>query len=288
MLFRSRKLGSINLLVHATNNLRFNFEYYRNTRDGTTFTTRPIDFFGSPSAFGSFARANPYYMIAPIDEAANRVTGGVDYTVRNWNLHYKLGYQRFTDSVNVQNLITGQRSINIDDVNTSRELLNHSTWADSRKLNTPVSEFSYSGKLNSKLEARGGYIFYRYKGPATLAMSSDGSARTSVATVVAPYTINYSGTADVSEPNHVIDQGFTYKAAEWWNIIGDYRYSHFSVDSLGNYQSTYNGVNAAGDSLNQWRIGTHTADLNMAFTPTNALLLRAGIDRKSTRLNSSH
>jgi len=37
-----RKLGSVNLLVHATNNLRFSFEYYRNTRDGMTWTTRSL------------------------------------------------------------------------------------------------------------------------------------------------------------------------------------------------------------------------------------------------------
>jgi len=42
-----RKLGSMNLLVHATTNLRFSFEYYRNTRDGVTDTTQSLDYFGS-------------------------------------------------------------------------------------------------------------------------------------------------------------------------------------------------------------------------------------------------
>jgi hypothetical protein len=45
-----RKTGSINLLVHATNNLRFSFEYNRNTRDGVMDTTQTFDFFGSPSS----------------------------------------------------------------------------------------------------------------------------------------------------------------------------------------------------------------------------------------------
>src|SRR6185503_18012292 len=40
-----RKLGSVNLLIHATNNLKFSFEYYRNSRDGATFTTRTMDYF---------------------------------------------------------------------------------------------------------------------------------------------------------------------------------------------------------------------------------------------------
>ncbi|MBA0086189.1 MAG: hypothetical protein HRJ53_14475, partial [Acidobacteria bacterium Pan2503] len=42
-----RKLGSANLSVTATPNLRFTLEYFRNSRDGTTFTTRPMDYFGS-------------------------------------------------------------------------------------------------------------------------------------------------------------------------------------------------------------------------------------------------
>ncbi len=58
-----RKLGSVNLLVHATNNLKFSFEYYRNTRDGATFTTRSLDYFGSSSTWGSFARANPVLLV---------------------------------------------------------------------------------------------------------------------------------------------------------------------------------------------------------------------------------
>ena len=272
-----RKLGNLNLLVHATNNLRFTFEYYRNTRDGVQFTTRPVDYFGSPSSWGSFARANPYYLIAPVDEEANRVTGGVDYTIHEWNLHYKFGHQRFSDSVNALNVESPERSINIDDKNTANELLNHVSWADSRKLNTPVSEFSYTGHITSKLESRGGYIFYKYSGPATLAMTADGSARTSVATVVAPYTVSYSASANVSEPNHVVDQGFTYKAKDWWSVLADYRYSRFTVDSSGQFQSLANGVSAAGDALNQWKIGAHTLDFNMAFTPTESLLIRTGV-----------
>src|SRR4051812_29501346 len=56
-----RKLGSVNLLIHATDKLRFSFEYYRNTRDGVSFTTRSLDYFGSSATWGAFSRANPYY-----------------------------------------------------------------------------------------------------------------------------------------------------------------------------------------------------------------------------------
>lgn len=273
-----RKLGSLNLLVHATNNLRFNFEYYRNTRNGVQFTTRPVDYFGSPSSWGAFARANPFYLAAPVDEVANRVTGGVDYTLHKWNVHYKFGYQSFTNILNATNVTSPERSINIDDGNTAKELLNGITWADSRELKTPVSEFSYTGRITPKLETRGGYIFYRYKGPATLAMSANGIARTaSSGATTAPYAITLSASADVTEPNHVIDQGFTYKAKEWWSILADYRYSRFTVDSQGNFNSLNNGVTTAGDARNQWAIGANTFDFNMAFTPIASLLIRTGV-----------
>src|SRR5207247_10632477 len=72
-----RKFGSMNFTLHATRNLRLTFEYNRTTRDGTTFVTRALDYFGSPEAWGSFARANPYYLQAPVNEVANRFAGGL-------------------------------------------------------------------------------------------------------------------------------------------------------------------------------------------------------------------
>src|SRR5579862_6247798 len=171
-----RKLGSVNLLIHATNNLRFSFEYYRNTRDGVTETTRSLDYFGSSSTWGSFARANPYLIIAPLSEATDRVTGGIDYTNHGWAFHYRLGYQSFTDSINGMNANSPERSINIDDPTTAKELVNGISYSDFRKLSTPVSEFSYTGQINSRFEIRGGYMYYRYEGPASLDMAFDGSA----------------------------------------------------------------------------------------------------------------
>jgi len=273
-----RKLGSINLLIHATNNLRFIFEYNRNTRDGVTFTTRSPDYFGSSATWGSFARANPYYMIAPLSEEANRVTGGLDYTRGGWNVHYRIGYQRFEDAINGGNVTSPERSINVNDPTTAAELLRGASWIDSRKLTTPVSEFSYTGALSSKLQARGGYIFYRYQGTAALNMSFDGIARTnSAGTTDAPYAFSLSTSANVTEPNHVIDQGFTYKAKEWWDILVDYRYSRFTVDSEALFRSVNAAVVSTGASSNQWLIGTSTLDFNMAFTPAASLLLRAGV-----------
>src|SRR5262249_25402339 len=145
-----RKLGSVNLGVNASANLRFTFEYYRNTRDGITFTTRPMDYFGSSSAWGSFARANPYYLMAPLDETANRVVAGVDYTRHRLNVHYHFGRQKFDDSVDGKNLTSNQRSINVSDPATASELLNIASWSDFRRLNTPASEFLYDGKVGSR------------------------------------------------------------------------------------------------------------------------------------------
>ena len=273
-----RKMGSVNLLIHATKNLRFSFEYYRNTRDGVTESTRSLDYFGSSSTWGSFARANPYLIIAPLSEATDRVTGGIDYTNHGWALHYKLGYQSFTDSINGANLNSPERSINIDDPTTAAELANGISYSDFRKLTTPVSEFSYTGKINSRFEMRGGYLYYRYQGPASLDMAFDGSARTnSGGTADAPYTVALTTSAHVVEPNNVIDQGFTYKVNEWWNLLLDYRYSRFTMDSTADYRSVNGSTVATGTSLEQWMVGTSTLDFDMAFTPTASLLVRAGV-----------
>jgi len=273
-----RKMGSVNLLVHTTKNLRFSFEYYRNTRDGVTETTRSLDYFGSSATWGSFARANPYLIIAPLSEATDRVTGGIDYTKNGWAFHYRLGYQSFTDSINGNNINSPERSINIDDPATAKELVKGTSYSDFRKLSTPVNEFSYTGKLTSRLEMRGGYMYYRYQGPASLNMAFDGSARTNTGgTADAAYAVALSTRANVVEPNNVIDQGFTYKIADWWSALLDYRYSRFTLDSNANFRSVNAATVATGTSSEQWMVGTSTLDLDMAFTPTASLLLRAGV-----------
>lgn len=268
-----RKLGSINLLVHATDKLRFNFEYYRNTRSGASFTTRTPDYFGSPSTWGTFARANPYYLFAPVDESANRATVGMDYSPKNWTLHYRFGYQSFMNSIDGQNLGSPSRSLNVDDRSTAAEILTSFSWKDYRELHTPVSEFSYTGKIIPRLETRGGYIFYRYSGPASLAMAFQGTARAPTGA----YNVALTTKADVSEPNHVVDQGLTYKINDWWSTMLDYRYSRFTVDSSAEFNTTTTTGIVSGHAFNEWRISTHTADLNMAFTPASSLLIRAGM-----------
>ena len=96
---------------------------------------------------------------APINQNANRIAGRVDYTRSGWNLHYRIGYQLFDDSVDGQNLVANQRSVNTNDPATASELLGSASWVDSRKLTTSISEFTYDGKINRRLELHGGYTF---------------------------------------------------------------------------------------------------------------------------------
>src|SRR5438874_7103044 len=71
----TRKLGSMNFTLHATENLRFTFEYNRTARDGVTFVTRALDYFCSPDTLGIFVRAIPFYLQASIYDAATRMVG---------------------------------------------------------------------------------------------------------------------------------------------------------------------------------------------------------------------
>ena len=108
-----RKFGSVDLTLHATNNLRFRFNYYRPSDEGTTLTTRSLDFLDSPSYWGTFARANSVLTAsyAPLADYTNRFTGGFDYTLKDWNFHYSIGYQTFTEDINLNNVTSPELSI---------------------------------------------------------------------------------------------------------------------------------------------------------------------------------
>ena len=231
-------------LIHATNNLRFSLEYNRNTRDGVMDTTQTFDFFGSPSSFGSFARANPYYLIAPVSDSSNRVTGGVDYTLKSWSLHYKIGMQSFQESINGGNASTGERSINVDDPITANELLTTGTWTDYRRLTTPVSELSWNGKITPRLRSHGSYLAYRYSGPTALDMSADGSARGATGSATTPYSLSESSQGSVTESNQVAEQGFTYELNSWLSADANYKYSRSTLDATASFFSVWHGAAA--------------------------------------------
>jgi hypothetical protein len=283
-----RKFGSADLTLHATNNLRFNFNYYHTSDSGPTFTTESLDFFDSPSYWGTFARANPFYLYAPINTDTNRFTGGIDYTYHAWTFHYNLGYQAFTENVSLNNVSSPELSID-PAASSTKEPLTNLSQSEYRRLTTPVSEFSFTGKPLSKFEWRGGYIYYRYQGPATFDQSYNGTAPNSSG-AYAPYTVSQTARDTVSEPDNILFQTLTYKPKDWWEIIADYRYSRFSTNSAGNFGSGLSIVtnptssapitsmtSSSGQDSFLWRDGLSDFDFSMLFTPTPSLTLRPGV-----------
>jgi hypothetical protein len=272
-----RKFGSVDLTLHATDHLRFRFNYYRPSDDGTTFTTRSPDFLNSPAYWGTYARANPYYLFAPLTDETNRFTGGVDYTIKDWNFHYSAGYLTFTENIGLNNVTSPELSINPIASSTVEPLTNYSL-TQFRRLTTPISEFSYVGKPLPKLEWRGAYMFYRYQGPATLDQSFNGIAPNAAGTL-APYAVSQSGRATVSEPNNVVSQGLTYHLYPWWSIDLDYRYSRFTSNSVGNLSSLFNSTTASASVTNSiWRDGLSDLTLTMDFKPLKSLIIRPGVE----------
>ena len=273
-----RKIGSVNFTAYATNNLRFDFEYYRTDRSGTTMTTRTLEYVGAPAFWGNFLRANPYVIEAPVNEVGNRFSGGVNYSVRDWNFAYKTGYQTYEEALNLDNIASGQRSINTGDPVTASERLDRASWLEYRRLKTPMSEFSYNGRAGSRVRVRGSYIFFRYRGPASLNASFNGIARSNTGgTAFAPYAVSATNSAELTEPNHVLDQGFTIELTPSWNFHADYRYSRFDVDSSGSFRSVTNGTPAAAKTTFDWSDGLHILDAALEYAPARQFLVRPGI-----------
>jgi hypothetical protein len=146
-------------------------------------------------------------------------------------------------------------------------------------LKTPVSEFSYNGKPYSWLSTRGSYMFYRYRGPASLDQSYNGIVQTvSNPATYSPYSVSQTGRNMVSEPNNIVQQGFTFYVKPWWDIDLDYRYTRFSATTEGTLTSLYNGTTSATEEfVNDWKDGMHQLELSMMFTPTSNLVIRPGV-----------
>lgn len=275
-----RKFGSADFTVHATNRLRFSFNYYRTSDNGPTFTTRSLDFLDSPTYWGGFARANPYYLYAPLADDTNRFTGGVDYTYNSWNFHYSLGYQTFTENISLNNVTSPELSI--DPVASSTvEPLTSTSWSQFRRLTTPISEFSFLGKPRSKLELRGGYIFYRYRGPVTFDESANGVAPGATG-AAAPYTFSQTARDTVTEPDNILNLGLTYHINDWSSLNADYRYSRMSSEGIGNLGSllSQNTPVATPSSATDdiiWRDALSDLDVYFDVTPIRSLDIRPGV-----------
>lgn len=277
-----RKIGSVDLTLHATNNLRFEFQYYRTTFSGATFTTFVPNYFGAPSygpPFGVYIGNNPYDLYAPTFDNTNRFTGGIDYTWRNWNFHYDIGYQTYDGTTNFNNVSSPEFSFNTSTKATAKTPLTNASWTEFEQLTTPVSEFSYNGEPASWVELRGGYIYYRYSGPATFDQAFSGIAQTnSAATTFAPYNVSENARATVSEPNNIVNQGFTFHLKPWWDADLDWRYTRFTTDAVGDFYSLFDGkTSTSGKTTSVWRDGTNELDFAMGFTPAPNLVLRPGV-----------
>jgi hypothetical protein len=91
----------------------------------------------------------------------------------------------------------------------------------------------------------------------------------------------------VSEPNHIVSQGLTYHLLSWWSLDADYRYTRFTSDSTGNYQSLFNGTMSSAGSTNViWRDGQSDLSFSMDFTPLRSLIIRPGVQFMKTDVES--
>ena len=274
-----RKLGNASLTLHASNDLRFNFNIERASNDGSVFLTQAPDFLGSPATWGTFARANPYQLFQPLQDTSNKVTGGFDYTFSGWTLHYSLGYQNFNEAVNAANATSPEFSINTGQASTSTTPLLNFAQSETRQLQGPVSDFSYNTKLTPRLDYRGDYLFFEFSGPARLVQSFNGTAPVNGSgPILAPYSVAENGQAQVSQPQHVLDQGLSYEIAPGWGMDADYRLERFSSQTSGSFFSLYNGTTATvlPEQLN-WDNGLQSLDLSMLFTPLPGLQFRPGV-----------
>lgn len=272
-----RRFGSANLLIHATNRLKFRFEYGRTSRDGVNDTTRTLEYFNSPSSWGTFLRDNPYYVVAPLLEHTDRVAAGLDYTLHNWSFHYTLGYQTFDQTLN-WSVNTPEHSLSVDSTANRLEFLNRGSWNEFRNLTSPSSEFSYNGQVNPRLTLRGSFLVFRYSGPVNLDAAFAGTVRAnSAGTLVTPYNISLSSHGQVSEPDYVVDQGFSLNLKDWATLHGDYRYNRFTEESTFQQRSNDGTTAFDGTAFEQWRQGLHQADLMLELTPIRSLIIRPGI-----------
>ena len=273
-----RKFASADLTLHATRNLQFVFETSHTSNNGTQFTTRSMDFFNSPAYWATFARSNPYYLIAPLRDSTGRVTGGLDYTRHQWTFHYKAGYQTFDEDVSLDEVASPQTTINPTAFPQSQTLTRVS-WSQSRQLKTPISEFSYVGRVNSRFELRGSYVYNKYHGPATLDESANGIGPDPTSTALtASYAFSQSGRATVTQPSHVLTQGLTYEIEKWWDVDVDYRYLRFISNSTAINESLLNGTSQSTGTDNiVWHEDMNDLGVSMTFRPMENLSIRPGI-----------
>jgi hypothetical protein len=90
--------------------------------------------------------------------------------------------------------------------------------------------------------------------------------------------VSQGAQATVTEPNHIIDQGLTYRFYKWWAADLDYRYSRFTSNAAGNFTSLFNGTTPTSATTDVvWRDGISDLRLDLDFTPLRGLIIRPGV-----------
>jgi hypothetical protein len=282
----ARQIGNAAWSLEATNRLHFLFNYEHVSNDGALQTTRSLDYVGASAVWGAFARANAYQLFGPVNNSANRVTGGASYNRDRWTVNYRAGYQVFDESQAFEPLGAPERSINVADPVTAREPLSALGWSQSRHQTTPVSELSFVARPSSTVEWRGEYLFYRYRGPFSLDAAYQGTARTdNGGTAFSPYNLAVTARGEASAPSHVLEQGVTWRPLERWAFDADYRYSRSTTDSnarLASAIALYPALTAPATTTTEdvhtaWRHAIHSIDLTATWAPNAAWTIRPGV-----------
>jgi opacity protein-like surface antigen len=280
----SRRIADVALTVDASSRLHLQFGYARVSRSGSLDSTRSLDFVGSPSTWGAFARANPYPVVAPIDDSSNRVSGGLTYGGHDWTVHYQAGYQRLSERQVFAAAALPERSINLGDAVTANESLSGLSYDQDRRLSGPFSELSYVARLHPRIEWRGDYLYSRYRGPFGFNARYQGSARTT-GTAVSPYDVTATASGETSAPNQMLGQGVAYALMDRWKVDLHYQYSRMSSDTSGELSSLLAIYPPAGagsvpssetDDLS-WRQAVHALDLTTTWEPTAAWTIKPGV-----------
>ena len=283
----SRQIGNASWTLHATTHLHLLFDYDRMGRTGALDSTRALDFLDSPSAWGSFARANPYPVVVPVNDMANRVTAGVSYSRGPWSVHYKAGYQTYAENETVNATNPAEQSIDIADPATINEPLSTLAWSQSRQLTGPISDLSFVVQPTSRLEWRGEYTYSRYDGPFNLDGAFQGIARTNATgTTLSPYVVNITARGTASAPSQVVGQGLTYRPLHDWTVDAYYRYSLFTSEASGQLGSLL-GLYPPATALTPvvamevddmtWRVSMQDLHLSTTFEPSAKLTIRPGV-----------
>ncbi len=231
-----RRFGSLNFLLHATNNLRFRFEYGRNAQRRNHIYHTSAGLLRRTRQLGDVPSRQSILRDWPCKRDSNRIAGGVDYTVRDWTIHYTVGYQTFDQAFNWTNPVP-ERSININSTANVNELLANGNWTEIRRLNTPSSELFFNGKVTSETDLARRFPLLPLQRPVHDRCSYNGTARanTSERRRALRDFAQLQGTGH--EPNYVLDQGFTFKLKEWWNFDADYRFNRFTESGTANFWS---------------------------------------------------